>query len=108
MSILKAAIVAPSKDHEIFNLRKIEEVSQLVTIRSKGYYIYTKYMTCGITVTLFVFIILLPILPATAGSKRQRRSQRHDHTDGRLQCQDRNRQHWLRGHHGNTRTGTDE
>ena len=42
MPILKAAIVAPSKDHEIINLRKIEEVSQLVTIRSKGYYIYTK------------------------------------------------------------------
>ena len=104
MPILKAAIVAPGKDREIIYLRKIEEVSQLVTIRSKGYYIYTKYMTCGITVTLFVFIILLPVLPATTGGDRQRRS-RHD---GRLQCQDRNRQHWLRGHHGNIRTGTDE
>ena len=31
------------------------------------------------------------ILPATAGSDRQRRSQRHDHTGGRLQRQD-----WVR------------
>lgn len=29
------------------------------------------------------------ILPATAGGDRRRRSQRHDHTDGRLQRQDR-------------------
>ena len=40
-------------------------------------------------------------------SDRQKRSKGHNHTDGRFQRQDRNGQHGLRGHHGDTWTGTD-
>ena len=38
----------------------------------------------------------------------QKRSKGHNHTDGGFQRQDRNGQHGLRGHHGDTWTGTDK
>ena len=41
-------------------------------------------------------------------SVRQKRSREHNHTDGRFKCQESNGQHGLRGHHGDTWTGTDE
>ena len=44
------------------------------------------------------------LLPATTSSVRQKRSKGHNHTDGRFQHQDRNGQHGLRGHHGDTWT----
>ena len=45
-------------------------------------------------------------LPTATSSVRQ--SKWHNHTDGGFQRQDRNGQHRLRGHHGDTWTGTDE
>ena len=48
------------------------------------------------------------LLPITTSSDRQKRSKGQNHTDRRFQHQDRNGQHRLRGHYGDTWTGTDE
>ena len=48
------------------------------------------------------------LLPRATSSVRQKRNKGHIHTDGRFQRQDWNGQHGIRGHHGDTWTGTDE
>ena len=48
------------------------------------------------------------LLPTATSSVRQKRNKGHNHTDGRFQHQDWNGQHGIRGHHGDTWTGTDE
>ena len=47
-------------------------------------------------------------LPTATSSVRQKGSKGHNYTDGRFQRQDWNGQHGIRGHHGDTWTGTDE
>ena len=48
------------------------------------------------------------LLPTATSSVRQKRNKGHNHTDGRFQRQDWSGQHGIRGHHGDTWTGTDE